>query len=230
MKNKMMKVAVCLMAAVLLTTSVVSGTYAKYVVSKSGSDGGRVAKWGVTINTNTKGMFAQSYANNDKIAGAAAGTAVSVSSLGEATDYVLAPGTSGSTTVSLSGAPEVAVDVKFSMNVESDVQIPARTQLTEEKTLYETYSPVKYTLTDSKGTELAKGSLNEVKAAFNGLSSQHAPNKNLSETYTIAWEWPFDGDSDADTYLGNVAAGLITDEKTKTNVRFNYSVTVAQID
>ena len=230
MKNKMMKTASCLMVAVLLTTNFVSGTYAKYVTENSGSDGARVAKWGVKINTKTTGLFSHSYANTDKVNGASEGTAVSVTSIGDTNDHVVAPGTSGSTTLSLSGTPEVAVDVKFMMNVESDVIVPVRTQLSDNRTLYESYTPVKFTLTDSKGTELASGTLNDIKTVFNGLSGQYAPNKNLSETYTITWDWPINGDNEADTYLGNVASGSIIDDKTTTGIKFNYSVTVTQID
>lgn len=230
MKNKMMKIASCLMVAVLLTTSVIGGTYARYVTSNTGSDGARVAKWGVQINTSTHGLFSHSYANTENIGGDTAGTSVSVTSLGADDDYLVAPGTSGSTTISLSGVPEVAVDVKFEMNVESDVIIPLRTKITPDKTLYESYTPVKFTLADSKGNEVAKGTLSEVKAAFNGLSAQYGPNKNLNETYTLSWAWAIDGDNDADTYLGNVAAGLIDDQATKTAIKFNYKVTVTQID
>lgn len=230
MRNKMMKVASCLMVAVLLTTNVISNTYAKYVTTNSGADSARVAKWGVGIKTTTKGLFSHSYANNDKINGAAAGTSVSVTSLGNETDYLLAPGTSGSTTIQLTGTPEVAVDVKFVMDVESDVIIPSRTKLSEEKTLFESYTPVVFKLTDSGNNELGSGTLSEIKAAFTGLSKQHGPNTSLNETYTLSWEWPFEGDSVADTYLGNVAAGLITDDKTKTDIKFNYRVTVTQID
>lgn len=230
MKNKMMRIAACLMAAVLFTTSVVGSTYARYTTRNSGSDSARVAKWGVSIATSTSGLFAKTYANTDKVSGAAAGTTVSVSSQGEDKDYVVAPGTSGSTTISLTGTPEVAVDVKFVMNVESDVIVPVRTKVAEDKTLYESYTPVKFTLTDSKGAEVAKGTLNDIKTAFNGLSAQYAPNKNLTETYTLAWNWAIDGDNEADTYLGNVAAGVIEDDSTKTNIKFDYSITVTQID
>ena len=230
MKNKMMKIASCLMVAVLLTTSFVSGTYAKYISENRGSDGARVAKWGVKIATKTNGLFSHSYVNTSKVNGAAEGSSVSVTSSGDSNDYVIAPGTSGNTTILLSGSPEVAVDVKFIMNVESDVIVPVRTQLSSNRTLYESYTPVKFTLTDSKGNEIAQGTLNDVKVAFNALSAQYGPNKNLNETYKLSWNWPIDGDNEADTYLANVAAGIIDDEATKTAIKFNYTVSVTQID
>ena len=48
-RNKMMRIASALMVATLLSTSVISGTFAKYVTEDSASDTARVAKWGVTV-------------------------------------------------------------------------------------------------------------------------------------------------------------------------------------
>ena len=48
-KNRMMRVASALLVAVLLTTCAISGTFAKYVTTESGSDFARVAKWGVNV-------------------------------------------------------------------------------------------------------------------------------------------------------------------------------------
>lgn len=45
-KNKMMRLASCLLVAILLTTSVISGTFAKYTTSSTGTDSARVATWG----------------------------------------------------------------------------------------------------------------------------------------------------------------------------------------
>lgn len=47
-KIMMMTVAI-LLSLVLITSSVVSGTLAKYTTSSSTSDSARVAKWGVTV-------------------------------------------------------------------------------------------------------------------------------------------------------------------------------------
>lgn len=48
-KNKMMRAASGLLVATLLTTSVISGTFAKYTSSASGSDSARVAKWSFNV-------------------------------------------------------------------------------------------------------------------------------------------------------------------------------------
>ena len=48
-KNKAMRAAGGMLIATLLSTSIVSGTYAKYVTEDSGSDTARVAKFGVVV-------------------------------------------------------------------------------------------------------------------------------------------------------------------------------------
>lgn len=63
-KNVMMRVASFLLVAVLISTSAISGTYAKYVTEGSGTDSARVAKWGVVIEAEST-MFSQEYATED---------------------------------------------------------------------------------------------------------------------------------------------------------------------
>lgn len=45
-KNKAMRLASALMVLTLLTTCVISSTFAKYTTSANGEDSARVAKWG----------------------------------------------------------------------------------------------------------------------------------------------------------------------------------------
>ncbi|MDE6767712.1 MAG: hypothetical protein K2J35_05915, partial [Eubacterium sp.] len=60
-KNKMMRIASALLVLCLLTTCVISGTFAKYVTSNDGSDSARVAKFGVSV-TVSGSTFAKEYA------------------------------------------------------------------------------------------------------------------------------------------------------------------------
>ena len=62
-KNKMMRLASSLLVAVLLTSSVISGTFAKYVTSDGASDSARVAKFGVIVDV-VSNAFSDSYLNN----------------------------------------------------------------------------------------------------------------------------------------------------------------------
>ena len=68
------------------------------------------------------------------------------------------------------------------------------------------------------------------------LFRSYAPNTNLGTelgTYTLSWAWAFstsDANDQADTYLGNVAAGTVTDANTKTAIDFEFVITVTQVD
>ena len=59
-KSKSMRAAGALLVATLLSTSAVSGTYAKYVTSDSGSDTARVAKFGVVVAASGS-LFSETY-------------------------------------------------------------------------------------------------------------------------------------------------------------------------
>ena len=48
-KNKRMRTASGLMIAALLTTSMISGTFAKYTTADAAQDSARAAKWGVNL-------------------------------------------------------------------------------------------------------------------------------------------------------------------------------------
>ena len=59
-KNVMMRVASIMLVLVLMTSSVISGTFAKYVTEGQSKDSARVAKFGVTVTGNAA-IFSDSY-------------------------------------------------------------------------------------------------------------------------------------------------------------------------
>lgn len=112
-KNTMMRLASFLLIAVLITTSAISGTYAKYVTSDSASDTARVAKWGVTVMVSGE-LFGTDYnAVNESEKGneITAQTSTSVSALDS--DDVVAPGTKNTEglTIAIDGKPEVKTKI-----------------------------------------------------------------------------------------------------------------------
>ena len=67
-KNMFMRLAMALVLLVLVTTSAVGGTYAKYVTSDTSTVSARVAKWGFEANENSikiDDLFAKAYTNAD---------------------------------------------------------------------------------------------------------------------------------------------------------------------
>ncbi|MCH5304223.1 MAG: hypothetical protein J1E41_05115 [Ruminococcus sp.] len=218
-KNKMMRAAVALMVVTLLTLSVVSGTFAKYVASGSGTDSARVAKFGVTVGASGT-LFSKNYVNvtNGNKPGEANLTVKS-----EDTDKVVAPGTENGEgmTLSVTGKPEVDVKVTFNVETATDIH------------LGDDYYPVKFTLKKGTTALVTDGTLAEVKEELDELELDYAAGTTLDTTdkITLTWKWAFNGDDAKDTKLGNIAAG--TEEATSKdsiNTAFKATVTVTQVD
>lgn len=204
-KNRMMRAASALLVAVLLTTSTISGTFAKYVTEASGHDEARVAKWGVEVSGIADGLFAETYA---------ADSSTTIANTVEANEEVVAPGTKNEdgVTFMLKGTPEVAVKVEIEITDIAttgepiEVKLPAGTYVDYTKvtatdvngiatygdkfTLTNDYYPVVFTLSDN-GTVLKKGTLAEIKDYIegklrkdsvegDGRVGEYAPGTNLT--------------------------------------------------
>ena len=242
-KNKMMRIASVLLIAVILTTCAISGTYAKYVTEGSGSDKARVAKWGVKISGIANTLFSETYAKDSE---------TDITNTVEATQKVVAPGTKNDTgvTFSLTGTPEVAVQIDFVVKGSSsdnitDVVLPTGTYTdwthapySDTFTLDSQYKPVVFTLKDGTNT-LKTGTLAEIEDLLEGKSGKYAPGTDLSKifgetgtgTYTLTWAWVFDGNDKADTLLGNLAAETQTAiPGASTSIDFAIVITATQID
>ena len=234
-KNIMMRLASFLLVAVLISTSAISGTYAKYVTKASGADTARVAHWGVDISVSGN-LFETSYANDgeqevDKNGNVIANTVVSSSA-----DKLVAPGTKNEEgiTFTITGTPEVAVnvDVQIADGATRDVYLADGTYKDwttgndKEDTFVlgtptGSYRPIVYTLVNDKDAELVVGTLEDIETYLEGtLSGNYAANTNLATiaggeagSYTLTWAWAFEQASNvdlydkADTLLGNLAAG-----------------------
>jgi hypothetical protein len=223
-KNKPMRLASALLVVTLLTTSMISSTFAKYVSSDSGSDTARVAKWGITVSASGD-LFGTTYkqASDNTIGTGASGETLTVKSSG--TDKVVAPGTQNTTgvTFKVNGTPEVSYIIEASSLNVKDVFIAAGTyqvtkgDKTQIITLTENYSPIVYTL--KKGSTTVTGDLTTVtKALTDGLqgitSTQttavtHDSNKEADTEYTLTWAWAFNSavNDELDTLLGDLADG-----------------------
>ena len=220
-KNKMMRLASALLVAVLLTTSVISGTYAKYTTSDSAQDTAKVAKWGVVVTAGGEDLFVKKYDNE------------STPSVHSELNDTLAPGTANSegVTFAISGKPEVKVKVNIAMVANKDVFLNEGTYLDpttgeplDVKAFSGKYTPVKYTLirttyvdgvAQTPSTLVDGGTLENVVTALNVSNAEHNPNTDLASvygTYKLTWAWDFpttpnDVTDFKDTLLGNLIAG-----------------------
>lgn len=231
-----MRVAGLLLALVLVTSCFVGGTFAKYVTSGTGVDHAKVAKWGVTVEGSSD-MFAPTYAKDDNSLTVSANS-VAVSN---GRDNLVAPGTKKDNclTASVTGTPEVAVDVKYvaSMN------LTGKWQSDDTGTFY---CPliIKVNNTAIKGTDYTTKE-DFIAAVVNAVSShnaQYAPNTNLAnetnDKLSISWEWPFEVKNEAgvvdhtidlkDTYLGDLAANAADNDMPK--IHLGLYLTVTQVD
>jgi len=223
-KNTMMRLASILLVAVLISTSAISGTYAKYVTSKTGTDTARVAKWGVTITANGS-TFATEYATDDEnVVGTIAKSVVSTNA-----DKLVAPGTKGDmVAMTLTGIPEVAFEVKY----EATVEIGDNWMVDGVF-----YCPLEITVNGEviKGLEYNNAEAFEgaVKAKIDAYTAKYAPHTDLSvedvvATPDVSWSWPFSTSADndkKDTALGDAAAN-----DNAATITVSVVTTVTQID
>ena len=225
-KNKIMRIASLLLIAVLLTTSIISGTFAKYVTSGEASDQARVAKFGVTIAASGS-LFNVNYFNS-KLTNGPAGyvedeynTLLTVESSNG--DKLVAPGTQNTDGLSfaIAGAPEVDVLIKLAVEDGSkDIWLgqatyPDRTTAVTGDSFNNEmfYRPIVYTL-KLGAHELVSGTLEDITAFLGDYELYVDANTNMSGadyTYTLTWSWDFDkngaGTFDKhDTLLGDIAA------------------------
>lgn len=248
-KNMMMRIASVLLIAVLMSTSAISGTYAKYVTKGSADDAARVAKWGIKIATWTDGesLFSKTYEKNSE---------TEITNTVSAEENVVAPGTENDKGISfsLTGTPEVAVRLTVEVTDAAgtgdpvDVVLPAGTYTDWTQAPYDTqfaaeeYHPVEFTLKDGE-TELETGTLADIVKYLTGKSGDYAPGTDMATVFggetgtcTLTWAWDFDNNGAGtydkqDTLLGNIAAGIDTTvANASTKIDFAISITATQID
>jgi len=229
-KNVMMRAASALLVLVLLTTCVISGTFAKYTTGATGSDQARVAYWGFNQPAETTiDMFDGTYDDNK----------VKTSGKVDGFSNVIAPGTSKTTDFAFGytnyktdkiTAPEVAY--KFTVKPE----------ITGDYTKLDANPNFKWTL-KAPGAAAANeyGTVDELLAAVEALSGDASGTKTYAagtlpdafksgnEQYTIGWKWDFEtagtgaAAQDAmDTEMGSAQA--------LENVTFKITITATQID
>ena len=245
MKNKFLKIASLLVMLCLISACAIGTTFAKYTTGDTAGDSARVAKWGVRVTMVGDDLFNNEYATDDTTH---AGT-LSVKSVSG--DDVVAPGTSGKTTFSITGSPEVAVRIVIDFNAVSDIVLPAGSVTGQTAD----YHPIVFTLTqthdyngeikDEHGNaapvELKKGTLAEIQSFLDAYSGANGHDFKLPETdgnklvldstYELSWAWAYESGNDAaDTLLGDIIAGEATVAGAVTEIKYDLSITVTQID
>ena len=200
-KNKMLRIASVMLVLALITTCVISGTFAKYVTSKTGgSDSARVAKWGIGITIDGGSVFENSY--NEGLV------------VGTDSALVVAPDTENevANVVTITGTPEVAYTLKFEFTGITDIKVakdlvmdPDPTGESDTYTVPEDYYPVTFTLSGKiGGVEISKsGPISDFATAYSVDIPANADRSGDTDI-TLTWSWSGETGHDAeDTYLGN---------------------------
>ena len=223
----MMRAASALLIAVLMTTSVISGTFAKYVSQDSATDSARVAMWGVEFVTtvdDNQTLFVKEYAHNTT---GHKGTF----SVYTDTDDLVAPGTSSNAyTFQTIGTPEVSYQVTFAAD-DSTMKTVFLAKDDAFNPISPVYYPVVFTitvgdtttsLTSTPSDQSVTGLVNAIKdfTYYYDVTTEHYYiskdggstwtdfGNTVAPTLTISWNWEYnvDPDTDAmDTILGNLA-------------------------
>lgn len=223
-KNKMMRLASALLVAVLLSTCAISGTFAKYVTSSTGTDNARVAYWGWDAPAALDfDLFDSTYDH--------------VTSSGDVDGFtnVIAPGTSKTDTFAFSytnyktdkiAAPEVAYTFTVDATITGDYDsLDANTNFywtlkapgAADATKYQTAAALIAAIEALAGEADGSKDYNpgELPTAFTAAD----------QVYTIGWAWDFHTDAagdTADTIMGN--------SQTLENVTLTITITATQLD
>lgn len=245
-ENKTMKKGLTIAALALLLGIVGytgGNTFAKYITQESvPSTSATVAQWGYTITVGADNLWGTDYVYNAQKSASIKTTEDGVTV--DAANTAVAPGTTGSTTLSIQGQTEVLSQLQVTAAVKDIVL--------KDSSNAEVYKPLKWTISGTAkiGEEVILNNESVSKDAagvalfLNDLAQTRIlPKTNININLTITWAWAFEqGDSDDkkalnnkyDTYLGLLAAGKDADgykasaEDLKTS--YSLSVKLVQLD
>lgn len=210
-KNKMMRAASGLLVATLLTTSAISGTFAKYTTSSAGTDSARVARWGFNDASSIKldDLFKTAYDQNVK---------------GEAD--VIAPGTTNSATFKFNySGTQAAPEVAYTFNVSTEGSSCAE-DIKKNKNIQWKLDNGKWVTWDALLTAIQNLDGTDGEAGKDYEAGKLPAGFDKTATHTVAWQWLFDDATDtqdvADTAMGN--------KDTLDNVTLKITITATQID
>ena len=231
-----------LLAAILCLGGV---TFAKYVSKGGGKAQATVAKWGCVVTADVDNLFFDAYKDDNTKATWATPTGNGIKISADTKDNKLvAPGSTGSMTITVGGKAEVASFMTFTEGTLNDISLKydAYTPEGAAEVPAGTYNPIKWTLkkdgadvTGATKTTLA-ACLTALKKdlGFTGAATQSAVKAPGTEwgnadgsvkTFTLTWEWAFDNTatlSKADVFDTALAAYIAeTDSEKKAAILTN---------
>jgi hypothetical protein len=203
--SKTARITILLLVLCLISTAMLSGTFARYTSEYAGADTALIAKWDVKFNGNEPttstaelDLFSHAY-NTNIIAGAG-------------DDKIIAPGVSGDFTLKVENKGDVAAKMTFDF---------------EDSGTAGTV-PIEYSLDGSTW-----GDLDALKTALDELEKmKNVAAENGTAEQIVEWRWPFDGsdvyetNDEDDTELGKASANGAS----RSTYILNVTATATQIE
>lgn len=184
--NKMVKIASVVMLFTIVAASLVSGTYAKYISTASGTDSVVVAHWDIKAGAKDGEVSIYNADGSAKSITFDLFNTIKDTAKAAETDVAagkIAPGTSGSFELSIKNDSEVTAKYAIDYTVTNASNIPLKFSIDGGTTWTDTLADV----AASASTTMTKGT---------------------SKPVTVDWKWDFSTSADqdtADTVLGNDA-------------------------
>ncbi|MBP3322919.1 MAG: hypothetical protein J6M16_01850 [Clostridia bacterium] len=239
----------------LITTCAISGTFAKYTTSANATDTARVAKWGIVLtvsDTNGSTLFAEEYeAGNITVVSQHSDDVVAPGTKNE-TGITFTidgkPEVATKVTASLGATKDVFIKYDSDSNGSLDatyypvVFTLTHTYGTGANSIASAATAVGLTVdTSTPGTDVIKGTLADIQKVLVKLTenmTHNNPGYIYDSEFTLTWAWDFDtvnSNHTLDTMLGNIEAGILpggvyTANDYCTDLTFNFSITVEQVD
>ncbi len=212
LKNKKLITVLAMLLMVATVVGMGTMTYSRYVTSKGmdAPESATAAKWGYVLEFDTSNLFGQAY-ENEVVVATSNDASLDVKYSGNDDAKIIAPGTSGSLVIKVSGVAEVLA--KFSIAAEAT-----------DVTLYldgeaNPYRPIQWSLKTKVGStetpvDIGGTSLEKLLAALPSQNLTVPAGSEIPETeYIISWSWAIgsetlnDPNNQKDTAIGMLAKG-----------------------
>lgn len=211
MKNKSLRTASVLAIATLLTTSILSGTFAKYTTTVSGTDTAIVAKWDVkageftetsvkSVDIFKEGQVYDLKTDSGVIDYTSGVEDNDVIQTAKNSNTVIAPGTWGKYTFKLENKSDVTANYSINYSVTNTNKIPLKWS-TDKTTWYDSIEQL-------------------------NVADQKIEKTSGSSDITLYWKWEFTDSSVADRDVSDTTLGNAGTAEAKVDI----SVTFDQVD
>lgn len=177
------RIVVLMLALTLLTCCFVGSTFAKYTSSAAGNSAARVALWDIKYN----GTTIETVGSAKNVTFDLFESVNDVNVKDGDDENIIAPGTNGSFTYTVTNNSEVNAEYAIDYTVTNANNIPVQFRVKLDSGEYSDWSN---TLEDVAFTAIAMGT--------------------GSAEYLVEWQWIFNGDDAVDTTLGLAGTATIT--------------------